>query len=134
MRRSAKRWRPFPPPPPPIDKMDQFTRGYIEGALWSETDDEGEPLDKNYDIKDISEETLAEMMAEAAAFQAENEADLEDNLFKAGLDFILTRNGHGAGYWDGDYPKEVGERLTKNAHAYGEYHLYVGDDGLIYGQ
>lgn len=35
-------------------------------------------------------------------------------------DFYLTRNGHGAGFWDGDYPDEIGEKLTEMAHSFGE--------------
>jgi len=130
MRRSPKRWQPFPPPTPPV--LDTFTKGYIGGALWSELDDEEEPLDKNYEIEDIAPEALAEMIADAAKFQTENWEDIQDDLFKAGLDFWLTRNRHGAGFWDGDWPKEVGKRLTKNSHAYGEVHLYVGNDRLLY--
>lgn len=126
-----KRWQPFPPPPVP--EMDTFTRMYIEGALWSELDDDGTPLDQSYDIEDISEETLKQMMADAHDFETANWEDIQDNLSQAGLDFWLTRNRHGAGFWDGPYPREVGKRLTENAHPYGEYHLYVGDDQLIHG-
>lgn len=47
-------------------------------------------------------------------------------------DFWLTRNRHGAGFWDGDYEKADGEKLTELAHSFGEINLYVGDDGKIY--
>jgi hypothetical protein len=33
-------------------------------------------------------------------------------------DFFLTRNGHGAGFWDGDYKN--GEKLTEIAKSFGE--------------
>lgn len=131
MRPSRKRWQPFPPPPPP--ELDMFTRMYIGTALWSEMDDEQEPLDKNYDVEDISEETLKKMIQDAAEFQRDNWNDIGEDPGQAGHDFWLTRNHHGAGFWDGPYPKDVGKRLTKKAHEYGEYHLYVGDDGLIHG-
>jgi hypothetical protein len=49
-----------------------------------------------------------------------------------GHDFLLTRNGHGCGFWDGDWPEEAGERLTAAAEKCGEFNLYVGDDGLLY--
>ena len=52
---------------------------------------------------------------------------------KVGHDLWLTRNGHGAGFWDGDYADDVGEALTKISEAMGEIDLYVGDDGKIYG-
>ena len=49
-----------------------------------------------------------------------------------GHDLLLTRNHHGAGFWDGDWPKGVGKRLTDAADRLGEVYPYVGDDGLIY--
>jgi len=113
-------------------KLDIFTTQYIVTALWSSTDDNGIPLDTDYSTQDISTECLEQMKADCAKFQADNWNDIVDDPGRAGHDFWLTRNGHGAGFWDGDWPKEVGERLTKASKAYGEVDLYVGDDGLIY--
>jgi hypothetical protein len=50
----------------------------------------------------------------------------------AGHDFALTRNGHGAGFWDGDWPEPAATELTKLSKEYGEVDLYVGDDGLLW--
>ena len=50
-------------------------------------------------------------------------------------DFWLTRNGHGAGFWDGDYKcedQDLGDILTAIAQTFAEVNLYIGDDGLIY--
>lgn len=49
-------------------------------------------------------------------------------------DFWLTRNGHGAGFWEpGDYGwSDLGDKLTEFTKHYGEVNLYVGDDGTIY--
>ena len=44
-------------------------------------------------------------------------------------DFCLTANGHGAGFWDGDY--KHGYALTELCRPY-HYDAYVGDDGLVY--
>jgi hypothetical protein len=52
--------------------------------------------------------------------------------FHVAHDFWLTRNHHGAGFWDGDYPEPLGKQLTELAHSYGECELYVGDDSKIY--
>jgi hypothetical protein len=124
--------------------MDKFTLAYIEAALWASNDESdekgGEPLDANYGISDIGPGTLAEMIDDCKRFQEENAADIAagpdgpdyTRYERAGHDFLLTRNHHGAGFWDGDWPEEVGERLTAASHAYGEVNLYVGDDGLIY--
>lgn len=119
-------------------KLDEFTRAYIECALWSSNDDSredgGDPLDANYNITDIAPATLSRMAADCAAFQSEQESNLTDYPDDAaGHDFWLTRNHHGAGYWEHDYgTAEQCKALTGAAHAYGQADLYVGNDGLVY--
>jgi hypothetical protein len=138
--------------------LDEFFSAYIEAALWSSTDNAddngGDPLDRNYGADDIAPETLDKMRADCAAFlnhklggrlvaiaerlYADGEwalpggADCSIAEY-AGHDFWLTRNGHGCGYWDGEWPKGVAEGLDKLAHEFGSFDLYVGDDGLIHG-
>jgi hypothetical protein len=117
--------------------IDTFTRAYLECALWSSTDEStpqgGEPMDQNYSVTDIAPDTLAAMVRDCQKFQQENADDIAFQCDRAGHDFWLTRNGHGAGFWDGDWPNEVGTRLTEASKKYGEFNLYIGDDGLIYG-
>ena len=116
--------------------MDTFTQAYIEAALWSSLDDNDEPMDKNYGKSDIAEETLARMERDCASFQAKYEEAIREGGLgdeKAGHDFWLTRNGHGAGFWDGDWPEPWADQLDKGADSYGKFDLYVGDDGEIYG-
>jgi hypothetical protein len=114
---------------------DSFFRAYVECALWSSTDwDSGEPLDDTYDTADIAPETLDAMRADCDDFYAANvetwqAAGMSDD--QAGHDFWLTRNRHGAGFWDHGIG-DAGRTLTANAHAYGECDLYVGDDGRVY--
>lgn len=116
--------------------MDAFTEAYIEAALWSSTDNAddqgGEPLDANYSPDDIAPETLASILEDCEAFQRDNADDIGGDLERAGHDFWLTRNHHGAGVWDGDWDDAVGQRLTEASHVYGGVDLYVGDDGRIY--
>lgn len=113
-----------------IDALNTFTRAYLECALWSSLDDET-PLDENHDIADIAESCLTAMIADCQKFQADNMPMIIDNLSQAGHDFWLTRNHHGAGFWDGDWP-ENGDILTTKSQEYNEVELYVGDDDLIY--
>lgn len=49
-------------------------------------------------------------------------------------DFWLTRNGHGAGFWDRTEldADELGDRLTVLAKEFGAVDLYQGDDRLLY--
>jgi hypothetical protein len=46
-------------------------------------------------------------------------------------DIWLTRNRHGAGFWDRGHG-EADQMLTHCAHLLGERDVYRGDDGLIY--
>ncbi len=129
-------------------KYDEFTTAYLEAALWSETDETnpdqgGESLDTNYGIDDIEPETLAEMIEDCRKFQADN-AELivdENSVVKsnystdalAGHDFLLTRNHHGCGFWDGDWQEPAATKLTDAAKAFGEYNLTAtGKGGKVY--
>jgi len=116
--------------------MDAFTTAYIEAALWSSMDNTneqgGEPLDANYGLEDIAPETLDAIKQDCGAFQRDHAEDIGGDLERAGHDFWLTRNRHGCGFWDGDWPDDPGQRLTEACHAYGECDLYVGDDGRLY--
>lgn len=116
--------------------MDKFTIAYIEAALWSSTDNSdesgGNPLDDNYGIEDLSPETLASIIEDCQAFQRDYAVAIGDELERAGHDFWLTRNGHGAGFWDGDWDDDVGKRLTEASDVYGSIDLYVGDDEQIW--
>ena len=111
--------------------MNAFTLGYLEAAIWSSTDETGEPLDHNYGIDDFAPETLAKAIEDCDKFLAENIDDVIYRLEEAGNDFWLSRNRHGAGYFDGDWA-DVGDKLQSAAVAFGEVYIYVGDDNLIY--
>lgn len=127
--------------------MSQFLNAYITCALWSSTDisEEGSiglPLDDNYSVEDIAPETLEKMKEDCEDFQSSRVYDLFDKNVgiltngllspeKAGHDFWLSRNGHGAGYFD-EGLGEIGDRLQKAAKEYGEVNLYIGDDGKIH--
>jgi hypothetical protein len=114
--------------------MRKSLRAYLECALWSSTDDTETPLDSNYGIEDIHARCIKEHDAQLADFEEANAADLEASGASPeqwGHDFWLTRNRHGAGFWDRGYGA-VGERLTSAAHAYGESVAYLGDDGKVY--
>lgn len=119
-----------------LDTLDEFTRAYIACALWSTNDESDEsggvPIDNNYGPEHLHPETLARMVTDCAEFQANHESDIVGCEEHAGHDFWLTRNNHGAGFWDGDWEEDAGERLDKACEGYGTCDLYIGDDGLIY--
>ncbi len=107
---------------------------YIECALWASTDwDSGEPLDGLYSRNDLADSAVASMRADVADF-LDSLCDIdtaEISGSQMGHDFWLTRNRHGAGFWDRGLGS-LGDDLTKRAHAYGSSDLYVGDDGKVY--
>lgn len=121
---------------------DPFIRGYFEAALFSSTDDKDRPLDANYGIADFAPETVQKMVADCEKFQAEcGDLLTDENLTfrgrydaqqRGGHDFWLTREHHGAGFWDGDWKPEAGAKLTEAARKFGPFELYVGDDGKIH--
>ena len=112
--------------------IDTVLHHYIVCALWSSIDDDGDPLD-HYDIEDIDTDTLETMRADVIDFLEDNreileESGLSDNSI--GDDFWLTRNRHGAGFWDRGLG-EIGQKLTKVCHSYGEVYLYISDNGKV---
>lgn len=140
---------------PAYNALDTFTRSYIEAIFWTDngpgttTEQWQKPgfepvegsIPGDVGFLDLAPEALADIVRECAEFQAKalvflNEA-YEDHGYseeQAGIDFWLTRNHHGAGYWDRTElePGDLGDRLTKLAHESRESDSYLGDDGKVY--
>lgn len=126
------------------DITDPFVIAYLECALWASTDDDdGTTLDSLYSLDDLSEEAIERAEKDCHEFVdlCEREGvnpypeypvrnEWSDEA-KSGHDFFLTRNGHGAGYWDRGLG-DIGDKLTALAHSMGETDLYSGDDGKLY--
>jgi len=121
-------------------QIDDFTKGYIVCALWSTSNDEGDYLDAFFDVEDITVESMQLIIAECKAFQDENKELLSQyyDLYKhceytsqelAGHDYWLTRNGHGAGFWD-RVLGELGDALTEVCK-YQARHLFVNEDNKL---
>ncbi len=130
--------------------VERVVTGYIGTLLWSEScngtapesvcdhNDRGEDCDRsleylNYGENDLAGEAYDSIRADVADFVTSNYDDLYGiiDAGQAGHDFLLTRNHHGAGFWDRGLGA-LGDRLTANAHPYGETNAYVGDDELVY--
>lgn len=113
--------------------IDGMLRGYIEAALWSSTDDNGRPLDENYDRDDLTAETLASMREDCVNFWTIRAGTIAESGLDpeaVGFNFWLTRNRHGAGFWDLGLPGDAGRKLTDTAHMFGESTLWVRDLGI----
>ena len=144
-----------------FEALDAFTQAYIETAFWIEMEmgtfrepHEGaatwdpevhSSLPGDVTFADLSPETLERMVKDCDEFMHSDAwllicAALGDKLDfdggadsrQGGHDFWLTRNGHGAGFWDGDWPEPYATQLTEAAKRFGTFELYLGDDGRIY--
>jgi len=115
-----------------MSNLEEFTQSAMETLTWSDSDDEisaGE--------YEIDAETELDFEADCRSwwrrFGCFVEACKEHTPGQAGHDFVLTRNGHGAGFWDGDWRDTPYANMFENgSKAYGEFNLYLGDDGKIY--
>ncbi|HKU17678.1 MAG TPA: hypothetical protein VJP80_00215 [Candidatus Saccharimonadales bacterium] len=115
----------------------QFTLAYMEAALWFSTNEAGDSLD-GLSTKALAPETRREMIRDCRDFYRNQLILLRETIERRdaawelhGHDFWLTRNRHGAGFWDRGYGS-AGEALSAAARVYGGRDLYVGDDGKVY--
>jgi hypothetical protein len=110
-----------------------FFDAYVECLLWSSTDDDGDPLDAQYSTDDLAPEALTEIEQDCKAFYEAHFSLWNDQIddAQAGHDFYLTRNRHGAGFWDRGLG-DLGEELTELSRQFGTQGAYVGDDGKVY--
>lgn len=99
---------------------------YLHAALWTEE------LDSEFDIKDFGPSTISAATKDVELFieKAGKLLDLIDDA-QIGHDFWLTRNHHGAGFWDRDLG-EVGKKLTEIAQEFKEVNVFKNELDIIY--
>lgn len=117
--------------------MSDILTGYIAAMQWTEND--------TIDGAELSGDLLDQALSDCEAFGTLFESciaramtnDTRYDLEHVGHDLWLTRNGHGAGFWDrklGSFNGyDIAEHLSNACKMLGPIDLYVGDDGLIYG-
>jgi hypothetical protein len=124
-----------------MDKLDDFTRAYIEAAFFTSTDDNDNPFDESYGISDIAPDSLAKIIDDCNKFRAISEVsadlirageiDVNYDDIRSGHDFWLTRTGHGSGFWSRELGA-CGDRLSNQARGFGNSDMYVGDDKQLH--
>ena len=134
-----------------LSDLSRFSREALGTLLWSESDvDEngngvpflddapGTRYDSGHDVPcedfDFDPEGLAEFARDCESFLSwVEDAGLYGLMSADALadDFVLTRNGHGAGFWDRGLGAD-GNKLTRMAKTYGTVGLYRGDDMKLY--
>ena len=119
--------------------LENMVEDYLVCALWSSTDENGRPLDDDFGTEDIDAATTKQTEEDCKAFLEECQDVLEqigEYPFSFGHDFWLSRNGHGAGFFDRVGPNhphaKLYDILQDRARVWGSVDLYVGDDGNIY--
>ena len=101
-----------------------FRDAYVECALWA--NEQTELSDEDADTLqgeayDFLADDLAVRLIQAAMYRAGREANVNRlgyDWASAGHDFYLTREGHGAGFWDRGLGI-VGDALTYLSKPYG---------------
>lgn len=123
-----------------------FVRAYLLCAVWSSTGDDTDSslMDLGFHPDDLTLEAQAYAEEDCREFLSANVVALivraiEDppkgatpySYEQAGHDFWLTRNHHGAGFWDRGLG-EVGDKLTEEAQAHGSADLILVADEIDY--
>ncbi len=114
-----------------------INEAYIQALFFTDVNEDSD-FDNHFDCA-LSPDALAKCNSDCCAFVDQL---IEARLFKKSLDimspdqighdFWLTRNGHGAGFWDRGHG-ELGDKLTKICKDnFKTIEVYQGDDGLIY--
>lgn len=114
------------------EEATEALQAYQAAVLWTETSDMGNFFDLSF--SEVAQETIRGQVME---FITSNVEHIRPFLEVTGLDwaqighdFWLTRNRHGAGFWDRGAAGPAVDALVESAHAYGEQSLVIGDDGV----
>jgi hypothetical protein len=108
--------------------LSTMVEGYIDCALWSSKTLEGEPMD-DFEPSEAFKVSARKDCEDFLDLLAEVKVDYRGiTPTDMGHDFWLTRNRHGAGFWDRGLGN-LGDVLTKWAHTFGSVDLYInGED------
>ena len=124
--------------------LPKITQGYIEAMFFTECD--GSLIDGTFDPEnngvlpceaswlDIQQYELTRLVTETVAWRDANAVNLalayeagKDHEYpydetRAGHDLWYTSKGHGVGFWDRGFPKELGDALSDAARDFHEYY------------
>lgn len=119
--------------------MDERVRDYLAAALWSAVGDDGEPLDRRFGIEDFAVEAVRIAERDILGFWTAAREVLDEaweeyriDATQAAHDLWFTANGHGVGFWDGDWGR-YGDALTAMVRqTVPAREIEIGDDGRLY--
>lgn len=126
--------------------LKDLVAGYVDAMLWAEHTehdgkDQGSFESCGYAQDDIALSAAKEIVRDCQAFCEIHstlwEFDAQGNplaekadLYAIGQNFYLSRNGHGAGFFDSGMSEA--RALQQAAKTYGTQGLYLGDNGKLY--
>ena len=121
-------------PESPDDYLETMVDHYLIAALWSSTDDDGEQFENMFFPDAIDESSRNQATEDCKSF-----IELAGTLLanwspeQVGLDFWLSRNGHGAGFFDRTHiaDKETCKALQKIARTFKELNVYTNDNVTV---
>ena len=119
-----------------MTELETFTAAYIKAMYFSDTGDEGQPPSD----AELSEEAQLDIEADCRSFWRRFGCYVtteictnafDDSVSQAGHDFFFTRNGHGCGFWEDEWPETYRDMLAAAARGYGELNLHLGKQRII---
>lgn len=134
-------------------QIETITKHYLIALLWAMPgDDDWENPGDDIAIEDLPPETIQKATNDVVAFVAScgvlfdmaiecyndgygQHPDFGSAEASFGCDFALTRNGHGAGFWDRDnegLPRVLGEALTRVCKGFPARNLHLGGNGMVH--
>ena len=112
-----------------MNNVENILSGYLDAIEFTDCG----PDDDERQNADWSKDGLAEARLHVEQFLDVTPSKLLHDIPPAqiGHDLWLTRNGHGAGFWDRGLGAQ-GDSLTAICEALGQVDSYVADDGFLY--
>jgi len=114
----------------PKRDIDEIIKQYFATALWTEEVSNEDLEDKTiYDFSDKAREYVKKEIEWFINTAGSSLNGLADD--QIGHDIWLSRNGHGAGFFDRGLEIENEELLMELSHQLGEQYIYVNSKGKI---
>lgn len=120
----------------PEEHIEELSKGYMSAVLFTDEDDNEEPLDRNYSTDDFEPKTVATIKTMAKKFITDNKKAIEESGLsydQIGMDMWYAQQGHGVGFRDRGIDKALAEKLIKGAKAFGDLSANsFAQDGKVY--
>lgn len=107
--------------------LETFLNAYYAAMFWTEED---HLIEDQCETWELSQKAKLDSKDDAEKFLSLVE-HLELDPGQLGHDFWLTRNHHGAGFWDGDYTEQQEKVLMDAVSNFKPVDIYPNDYGFL---